>query len=263
LLRGDVGTGRVKVHRLPGSLASFVARKGGSFLAARRGKLITFRAEPDVVFAEAGTLPDTPNTLAQLNDGKCDPLGRFWVGSISNPAEARAGALWRVDPDLHVTKVLTGVGISNGMGWSPAGDSFYYIDSQDQAIDAFPFDTGTGELGLRKRLVDVPFGHGLPDGMAVDAAGGIWVAMFFAGRVHRYTPEGKLDNVVEVPVRCPSSVAFGGPNLATLYITTGQVPDLPVTARFGVSVGETEPLAGSVFACTPGTTGAPVAGFGG
>jgi sugar lactone lactonase YvrE len=263
LLRGDLGSGCVKVHQLPGSISSFAPRCGGSFLAARRGRLVTFRAGPDICFTDAGTLPGRPETSGQINDGKCDPLGRFWVGSISSPVEARAGAVWRVDPDLHVTTVLSGAGISNGMGWSPAGDTFYYIDSQDEAVDAFPFDLGTGELGERRRLVDVPLAHGLPDGLAVDANGGIWVAMFFAGRVHRYTPDGGLDTVVELPVRCPASVAFGGPGLSTLFITTGRVPDLPVTARFGVPIPDSEPLAGCVFACSPGIGGVSVAGFAG
>jgi sugar lactone lactonase YvrE len=263
LLRGDLGSGRVKVHQLPGSVASFVPRTGGSFLAARRGKLVTFRAGPDVSFLDAGTLPGPPEATAQINDGKCDPLGRFWVGSISSPAETRAGALWRVDADLHVDIMLTGAGISNGLGWSPAGDTFYYIDSQDQAVDAFRFDLGTGELGPRRRLIEVPMADGLPDGLAVDADGGIWVAMFFAGRVHRYTPDGVLDTVVEVPVPCPASLAFGGPGLSTLFITTGRVPDLPVTARFGMTVPEAQPLAGSVFTCAPPVGGLPVAGFAG
>lgn len=263
LLRGDLASGRVKVWQIPGSVASFAPRGGGSFLAARRGRLIIFRPGTDTYFTDAGALPGEPESSAQINDGKCDPLGRFWVGSISRPAGARAGAVWRVDADLHAETMLTGAGISNGMGWNPAGDTFYYIDSQDQAVDAFRFDLGTGELGERRRLIDVPLAHGLPDGLAVDASGGIWVAMFFAGRVHRYTPEGALDTVVEVPVECPASLAFGGPGLSTLFITTGRVPDLPIADRFGATASAAEPLAGCVFACTPGIGGVPVAGFAG
>jgi sugar lactone lactonase YvrE len=252
----------VSVHELPGSVASFSPRRDGSFLAARRGRLVTFSIA-ETTFTEVGDLLGPPEATAQVNDGKCDPLGRFWVGSISSPAEARSGALWRVDPDLRANTMLTGLGISNGMGWSPAGEAFYYIDSRDQVIDSFPFDLESGSLLGRRRLVDVPVAHGLPDGLAVDAAGGIWVAMFFAGRVHRYTPDGALDTVVELPVPCPASVAFGGPGLSTLYVTTGSVPNLPIAARFGVTVSGAQPLAGCVFACTPGVGGVPVAGFAG
>src|ERR1051326_4159247 len=148
---------------------------------------------------------------------------------------ARRGALYRLDPDLTVTRMLDGVTISNGMDWSRDGRTFYYIDSlagmgvleaKELGVDAFDFDGATGSVSHRRRAVTFPnvaggpMGMTIPDGMTLDAAGFLWVAVPGSGEVRRYSPTGALDTVVEMPVVCPTSVTFGGNDLGDLYITT-------------------------------------------
>ncbi|HVK24451.1 MAG TPA: SMP-30/gluconolactonase/LRE family protein [Actinokineospora sp.] len=181
----------------------------------------------------------------RFNDGKCDPEGRFWAGTITEPGQA---ALYRLDADLTVSTALTEVTISNGLGWSPDGGTFYYIDTPTNRIDAF--DYAAGEIGGRRTLVEIT--QGSPDGMTVDADGCLWVALWGGAAVHRYTPGGALDRTIEMPVAKPSSVTFGGSGLDTLFITSaGGVRD------------PDNPLAGALFAVDPGVSGLPAHRFGG
>jgi sugar lactone lactonase YvrE len=247
LLRGDPGSGAVTVTLLPGAIASFAFRSDGSLISARHGAFV-------VVGVDAGVHPDLTEVAPipdeqrwpdnHFNDGKCDARGRFWVGSVSSPVEACRGGLYRLDGDHRVSRVLDGVAISNGMGWSPEDRTFFYIDSLLQAVDAFTYDADSGMVRDRRRMINVPMRAGLP-------------------AVHRYSPEGRLDLIVDVPVACATSVAFGGPQLRDLYITTGKLQEGPMTTRFGVTVPPAQPLAGSVFVCSPGTPGVAVHQFAG
>lgn len=258
LMRGDPSSGSVAEQALPNAIASFGLRADGTLVAARKGEIVTWGLDGDFT-----VLARVPGEVGRFNDGKCDRQGRWWVGSISNPVEKRTGALYRVSPDKSVARLLDGVGISNGLGWTADDRTFFYVDSLSQGIDAFAFDAGSGELSRRRRVVDIPMPAGLPDGLAVDAEGCVWVAMFFGQSVHRYTPDGVLDAVVDLPVTAVASVAFGGPALGTLYITTGVAPLGPMAERHGVVSRGVEPLAGSVFACTPGVDGVEVGRFAG
>jgi sugar lactone lactonase YvrE len=160
-----------------------------------------------------------------------------------------AAALYRIDPDLSVTRMLSGVTLSNGLDWTLDNRQMYYIDSSTQAVDVFEFDLERGVLGTRRRVVSIPADEGLPDGMTVDADGGIWVALHGSGTVRRYFPDGHLDRVVRVPsARLVTCCAFGGRDLEDLYITT---------MTYGLSSEELaeQPLAGSLFRCRPGVRG--------
>jgi sugar lactone lactonase YvrE len=189
-----------------------------------------------------------------MNDGKCDASGRFWAGTVGvredGLAADGAGALYCLEPDGSVRRVLSGVSLSNGMDWSPDGLTFYFIDSRLSSIDAFAFDVSSGELGDRR-----PIELGLPagafaDGMCVDSDGCLWAAIWGTGEVRRYTPSGRLDSVVPVPVTQPTSCVFAGDDLDVLVITS---------ARRTLSEArlENEPHAGGVFACRPGVSGFP------
>jgi sugar lactone lactonase YvrE len=189
-----------------------------------------------------------------MNDGACDPRGRLWAGTMSTVREAGAAALYRVEPGGGPERVLAGTTVSNGLGWSPAGDRMYFIDSPTQRIDVLRYDGETGTLHGRRALVEVPAEAGLPDGMSVDADGCLWVCLFGGAAIHRYAPDGRLLAVARLPVSNPTSLTFGGRELDVLYVTTARHKLTPEQLL-------AEPLAGAVFALRPGATGLPVARF--
>jgi sugar lactone lactonase YvrE len=187
----------------------------------------------------------------RLNDAKADPAGRLWVGSMS-PGGRAEGALYRVAPGSRPQAVLEGVAISNGLGWSPDGERLFYIDTPTQRIDVLDFDVRSGVAIGRRPFAAVPSGAGRPDGLAVDAEGGVWVALFGGAALRRYGAGGDLDAVVSLPVSHPTSCAFGGAALDELYVTTASRP-LDEAAR------RESPLAGRLLQLRPGVCGAPVA----
>ena len=180
---------------------------------------------------------------ARMNDAKCDAAGRLWAGTQSTAPEWRAGGLYRLDA-TGVTRVLNGVATSNGIGWSVDGSTLYYVDSATGGIDAFDFDVATGSVDRRRRFADVPPELGLPDGLTVDAEDGVWLAVFFGSRLHRYGPDGRLDAVVHFPVSLVTSCAFGGDTLDELYVTTA-----------AHRLRDPEPLAGALFRLDAGVRG--------
>jgi sugar lactone lactonase YvrE len=196
---------------------------------------------------------------ARFNDGACDPAGRFWAGTVTAGRRPGAGALYRLDPDGRITTALAGVTESNGLGWSPDGGTFYFIDSGEPRprIRAFPFDLDSGTVGPARDLVQPPAGHGIPDGLVVDAEGCLWVAFWGGHTVRRYSPAGELLAELPVPVSQPSCPAFGGPDLADLYLTTAW-EDMTEVQRAA------EPLAGHVLRTRyGGVAGQPPSTFSG
>ena len=198
--------------------------------------------------------PDRPGNRA--NDGNVDLAGRFWFGTMHDGENEHTGAVYRLDPDWSCRRVLDGLGISNTLVVGPGGDVLYVADSALRTIDALAIDPVTGEAGDR-----VPFAHTRgeaygPDGSAVDAEGFLWNAQWGAARLVRYAPDGRIDRIVPVPVAHPSSCAFGGPDLATLYITTARWL-LSDEALAG------QPWAGHLLAFEPGVAGLALPPFGG
>ena len=186
----------------------------------------------------------------RMNEGACDPDGRFYCGSMAYDKRPRGGALYRLDPDHSARVVLADVTISNGLDWSPDGALAYYNDTETFRVDVFDYDRDAGLTGRR------PFaetGTARPDGLTVDAEGGVWVALANGGSVRRYTPEGVIDEVVELPVTKVTACTFGGANLDELYITT---------SRENLEPGD-QPLAGSLFRAAVGMEGLPVREFAG
>jgi sugar lactone lactonase YvrE len=184
----------------------------------------------------------------RMNDGKVDPAGRFWAGTMAMNDRPGAGALYRLDPDGRVHVMIDAVTISNGLDWSGDGRLMYYIDTPTQSIDVFDFDVASGAIANRRSLARVADGQGFPDGLTLDADGYIWVALWSGGAVHRYAPDGTLDRVLTVPVAYPTSCAFGGPDLRDLYITTAATALTPEERARA-------PLAGGLFRCRPGVQG--------
>jgi len=185
-----------------------------------------------------------------MNDGKCDPAGRLWAGTKDAVGSRPLGSLYRLGADRRPERILTGLTVSNGLGWSPDRTTMYFIDSPTQRIDVFDFELESGEISNRRTLVEIPKAWGLPDGMTVDEDGFLWVAFWGGSAVRRFAPTGAVVSTVEFPVSQVTSCAFGGGDLSELYVTTARD-----------SLSETQlaeqPLAGGLFRLRPGVRGRP------
>jgi sugar lactone lactonase YvrE len=186
-----------------------------------------------------------------MNDGICDPQGRFWAGTMAYDEAPGAGCLYRLELDGSCTQVLTGLTISNGIGWSPDGTTMYLADSGTADISAFDFDPATGDLSRRRTIVHITTANAVPDGLTVDHRGDLWVALWNGGALARYHPDGSLLDTIPLPVDRPTSCAFGGTGGATLFITTAREGlDDTALAR--------QPDAGRLLRLdSPGVTGPP------
>ncbi len=251
MLAGDVlslaADGTVeRVH--VGEVAAVVRprRAGGAVLAVERGFALQ---DTD------GTVTPLPAVWTdegiRMNEGGCDPDGRLWCGSMAYDQSPGAGSMYRLDPDGSVREAFGDVTVSNGLEWSPDGSRAYYDDTATHRVDVFDYDVDRGLHG-RRPFATIP-DDGLPDGLTVDADGGLWVALADRGEVWHLTAEGVHDEVVEVPVGMVTACAFGGPDLDQLFITT---------SRENVPPGE-DPLAGSLFRADVGVRGLPVREFAG
>lgn len=188
----------------------------------------------------------------RMNEGAVDPEGHFYCGSMPYDRTPGAASLYRLAPDGTVTTVLPEVTVSNGLDHSPDGRLAYYNDTHEQRIDVFDHDPEAG-LVNRRTLVDTG-PDGRPDGLTVDAEGNIWTAMHHGSAVHCYSPEGTLEQVVELPTPLVTACTFGGDDLATLFITT---------SREGMAEDDDDQLAGSLFTVQPGVRGLAVRAFAG
>lgn len=234
--------------------AAVPRQAGGMVLATQFG----FEAL-DLPSCERTPLADPEAHLAdnRFNDGKCDPRGRFWAGTMSMKKEPRAGGLYVMETDHSVRRAIHGVTTSNGIGWTPDRTTMYYIDTPTLQVAAFDYDEATGAISNRRVIITFPEGVGRPDGMTVDADGKLWIAHWAGGRVSRWDPqEGRMLRSVHVPAVNVTSCAFGSPGLDRLYITT---------ARQGMNEFQLReyPHAGGVFAIEPGVCGMPAEEFGG
>jgi sugar lactone lactonase YvrE len=164
-----------------------------------------------------------PDTNLRFNDGKCDPSGRFWVGSLALDSRKKGASLYRYDADGSMTTMLDSVSISNGIVWTADRKTMYYNDTPTMCVQAFDYDDQTGTIGNRRIAVRIPKGMGAPDGMAIDAEGKLWIALWGGYAVGRFDPvSGALLSKVNVAAPNVSSCAFGGEDLKTLYITTAR-----------------------------------------
>lgn len=191
----------------------------------------------------------------RFNDGKVDRVGRLWAGTIDDQCIRRSGSLYRWDPEGSVHCMATGFICSNGLGWSPDNRTMYFTDSMVRTIWAYEFDLATGGLGARRVFATLQSDDGVPDGLTVDSQGFVWSAVCDGWRLIRYAPDGAIDREVRLPVQRPSSCAFGGRDLKTLYITTA-------CAGLDSNALIRGPLAGALFALECEVSGLPEQSFG-
>jgi sugar lactone lactonase YvrE len=244
-------SGRHTVSDVGTHIGAFAPRIGGGYVVAVKDG---FGFVPDGGTSVEMVAPVlAEHADLRMNDGKCDPGGRFFAGSMSYQFTPGVAALHRLDTDGSVETVLGGVTISNGLDWTDDRRTMYYVDSMAGGIDAFDFDDASGRLGNRRRLVDVPNDTASPcgltvcDGLTLDVEGALWVAVHGTGEVRRYDPQrGELLQVITIPVLETTSVAFGGDDLDELYITC---------AGEQLSPDHRHPTAGGVFRARPGVRG--------
>jgi sugar lactone lactonase YvrE len=249
IVRLDVVSGREQRYATAGHVGFALPTPDGALVAGVGRRLVRL-AEPG---APAATIAEVEHGLPanRFNDAAFDPAGRLWAGTSSTVRAPGTAALYRVAGGA-VEAAITGATISNGLDWNLDFTVLYHIDSPTQRIDALEFDLDRGRLGARRAFAEVDPGDGLPDGLAVDADGGVWVALFGGGEVRRYLPDGSLDARWRLPVTNPTSLAFGGPCLTELYVTSARHRLSPEQLR-------REPLAGSVLRLRPGIGGRPPA----
>lgn len=212
---------------------------GGYVLAAGQGFMFVDTAGSARELAQ----PEAGHVEVRMNDGACDPQGRFWAGTMAYDESPGAGTLYRLELDGRCSTVLTGLTISNGIGWSPDGAVMYLSDSGTGSVEAFDFDGPSGAISGRRTLVHIDQPGMAPDGLTVDEEGDIWVALYGGWAVNRYGPDGSRRAKVPIPVAQVTSCAFGGGDRRTLFVTTGR-------ERLEESALKRQPEAGRVFSVT-------------
>jgi L-arabinonolactonase len=249
LNRFDPASGQNRAWTLPEAIGSFALWSNGVVLVALKSGLWRYDLETEQLTSLASPETHLPNN--RLNDGRCDPKGRFWVGSMEDPVNpARPqGSLYRFDAEHNCTRMLDGLFVANGLAFSPDGKTLYHSDSfrAVRTIWAWDFDADDGAISNRRVFVDTKDMPGRPDGGAVDADGCYWMAGNDGWEIVRFTPKGNIDRRIALPVAKPSMVAFGGPKLDIIYVTSIRpAADL-----------EDQPMAGSLFAISAGVIGLP------
>ena len=248
----DPATGTTTTLPMPMPIGIAVPRQSGGFIAALEDGFHAIDLDGRTQQIEA---IDNGSGRLRFNDGACDPKGRFLAGTMAYDFAPGAGALYRLDPDLRVTRLLDDVTISNGLGWSPDGGTLYYVDTPTRRIDAFDYDLETGAISRRRPFVEIE-GVGRPDGLCVDVDGAVWIALWPGWSVRRYLPDGTFDVVLPVPVAEVSSCVFGGPSLDELFITTAWT-------TLSDEDRQAQPHAGSLFRASVGVRGVPRGTFAG
>ena len=242
----DGGLGSVRTYDVPGTVGAIAPVEGdaGFLLAAGLGFAylsLDGSLRPLAEVTAAGT---------RMNDAACDPQGRFWAGTLADDRRVGGGALYRLDSDGRTELMLGDLTISNGVGWSPDGGTMYLADSGARVVHAFAFDSEPGTISDSRELIRVDEEVGGPDGLTVDAAGDLWVAIFGGGRVRRYSPDGELREDLRVPAMETTSCAFAGAGLNRLYVTTA-------TEHWSDEQRRAEPGAGLVYRFDTDATGRP------
>ena len=257
LQRFDPKSGDLRHWEFETDVASLAPRMDGTLLLAMRDGLWHF--DPSTGERKRVAKPDYDPATERFNDGKADPQGRFWVGTIYEPRDPPRASFSCFAND-KLTKKIEGITVGNGLAWSPSGRTMHWSDTKAHTVYAADFDPQSGELSRRRVFASFPVKQagqsldtygGRPDGAAMDAEGCYWVAMFEGQRVIRLSPEGETLRKVRLPVRCPTMPCFGGPDLKTLYITTSRENRPPAELI-------EQPYAGCVLALEVDVPGLPV-----
>ena len=232
-----------------------VPRKSGGLMLALEHGFAAFDVDAEKLELWSDPESDIPGN--RFNDGKCDPAGRFWAGTMTYDGSEPTGALYCLDTDRSVTKKVTGVYISNGIAWTADRKTMYYVDSMTHGVDAFDYEIDSADITNRRRIIDIPQDEGIPDGMTIDTDGNLWIAQWGGKCVSHYDPAtGKLIDKVTVPATNVTACWFGGPHLNRLYITTAReaVPEEELAGQ---------PQAGGLFCAEPGAKGLPAVEYAG
>lgn len=248
----DPSSGAVMMLVLPEVVGSIAFREQGGLLAATRSGIHFLDAASGALEARAN--PEAALPENRFNDGRCDRAGRFWAGTMSDVKRDPVGSLYRFDADMACTRLRNAVVIPNSLAFSPDGGRMYFADTMRHILWAYDYDPASGAATNERVFADA--GAGRPDGSCVDAEGCLWNAEYGGWRLVRYTPAGKVDRVVEVPVANPTCCCFGGEDLGTLYVTTAR-------QRLSPEELARQPLAGSLLALRPGVQGLPEGRFAG
>ncbi|TBL72686.1 SMP-30/gluconolactonase/LRE family protein [Paenibacillus thalictri] len=248
----DPASGSNRVIQLDQEIGAVVPRTGGGLMVVLRNGFYALDLETEQLQQIVDPEADQPGN--RFNDGKCDPKGRFWAGTMDLKEKVKeAGKLYCLNVDGSLRTMEVNVTTSNGLGWSPDHKVMYYIDSPTKQVAAYDYDVATGSISNKRIVVELGEGEGFPDGMTVDEEGMLWVAQWGGFKVSRWNPQtGERLSYIPVPAARASSCAFGGENRDELYITT---------ARTGND--EEYPLAGGVFRVKPGVRGLPTYSYGG
>jgi sugar lactone lactonase YvrE len=255
LHRLDPGTGDTRSWRMPDRIGSFGLRASGGAVVALRDRFAVLDFDTGKVEDVAAPREHSPGT--RFNDGKVSPDGRFFAGTMDEEKLSRPiGALYRLDPDGSVHRMLDDLIVSNGLAWSADGRTMFHSDSKGQVIRAFPYDPDSGEIGEPRVVARPTEEQGRPDGAATDVEGFYWSAGISAGVLNRWSPDGRLDRSIPLPCSNPTMPCFGGPDLTTVFVTSLR-HDLPP------DVLAAKPLSGGIFAVDVDVAGVPVARFAG
>jgi len=256
--RCDPRGGGRRTWRVPSEIGCLVPSQGERWVGGFKDGLAWVELPADLDAARVTPIadpePDRPGN--RFNDGKCDRAGRLWAGTMDQAIAEPTGVLYRLDPDLSVHRMDEGYVVTNGQAFSPDGRTFYHNDSMAGLVYAFDCDPATGAIRNKREFLRLPGADGVPDGMTVDAAGDLWLAHWGGWRVSRVSPQGRVREVVRLPVGQVTSCAFGGPDLDVLYITSAR------TGLADDALAE-QPLAGGLFSVRVDAAGIPPARFGG
>tara|TARA_R110002020_G_scaffold278383_1_gene493831 strand:+ start:643 stop:1431 length:789 start_codon:yes stop_codon:yes gene_type:complete len=221
LFQHHLESGQTKTYSFTHRLAVVLEGKGNQLILGLDRKLASFNLKTE----ELRWLTEVESDLRlnRFNDGKVDPKGRIWIGTLSTKFTEGAGSLYCVNQDLYPQKKLSNLTISNGMAWTEDNQTFYFIDTPTRQIKAFHFDLKSGKIEFDRIAIEIPEELGFPDGMCIDREGMLWVAHYGGAGVYRWNPKnGELLDKIELPVPHITSCCFGGENLDTLLITSAQ-----------------------------------------
>jgi sugar lactone lactonase YvrE len=245
--RYDDETGKIQSWAMPEMAGSLAVRESGGLIVALATALVFF--DPKTGTIERIAEPEAHVPQRRFNDGKCDRQGRFWAGTMDDITRGPEGTMYRLDADRRCVPIFNGIRAPNSIAWSPDNRTMYYGDSYLHSIWAFDFDPDNGTVSNRRdfALLAKP---AMADGSTVDAEGFLWNAEYGGGRITRYAPDGRTDRVIEFPFQNPTSCAFGGRNLDTLFVTTA-------SQRLTPEQRAAQPLAGALLALDVGVRGLP------
>lgn len=254
IFRFDPASGCRQQFAVAHEVGCIVPRDDGGFVTAIESGLAYL--DSGLTTFDVFAMPEIDQPKTRFNDGKCDRLGRFWAASTDKDEREPLAALYCLHGSGQLVREIDGVIVGNGLGWSPDNKTMYFTDSGIGTIFALDYDIDTGKTANRRIFATVDDSAGFPDGLTVDAEGYIWSAHWRGWRITRYAPDGRIDRIIEMPVPNVTSLAFGGPVLDRLFVTTAR------STLTDQEISEA-PLSGGLFVVDAGVTGLPEPRFAG